>query len=1339
MKQIYLALALFVYISCSLYAAVPIQKLRLEHGLSNNYVVAITQDRQGVMWIATRSGLNRFDGREFRVFKKGVENSINSDELNTVFADTVDDKIWIATSRRGLSVFDCRSYKFTSYVNEPRDPTSLTSNNPTDIKGDSKGNLWIATYNGGVDYFDKQSQKFIHYNTSNVKGLPSNMVWSISDDHKGNIYIAHEADGVSVVSIKKRIARNFRHNPKDPMSLPDNTVPCVFIDSRKNLWVGTANGLALFNPQTEKFIVFRNIPGNTNTISNSFISNLQETSDGKLLIGTVLGGLNILDLKQITLSTHPDKVHFIRIEAGHRDDELSNSYVMTLFNDVFGNIWIGTYGGGINFISGKTPFFHIYLSSPLADKSKCLSSQIVRGFCFDHQNSLWVATDGGGVDVFKGEEKIANFSQTNGRLLENNVFAAFTDSEGSQWFGTFEGLIIRRDPYSGVFKYISGFGIKKGVHINCFYEDHNKNVWIGTNNGLQRYNLVTRRIQSYYTTNSGIPDNMVMAVTQDSQGYIWVGTFGGEIAILDNALHRVRLICPNNKLSAINQFYCDSKKHIWVATGDKLFMFRSWTDRYYKTYGTAQGLSSNNIAAVMEGNDSRIWCSTNSGISSINLYDQTVKNYNRYDGIPLGNFMMGAVAKSTSGIIYFGSDNGVCYFDSKAQINEPHVPSGVITDFSVNDVKDSHKGEMQHFSTLVPINLKYNQNTFSISFNVPDYSYNNKIEFSYMLEGLDEDWYYIKNTREVTFRNLAPGNYTFKVRSRYKSEEWSNRVSSLNIIINPPFWLTWWAKSLYGLVVLIIAGLIFHFFKEKQNYNQQQKLNAERLKFYTNITHELRTPLTLIIGPLEDMINDIKIQEKYLSKIQTIYKSANRLLDLINQILEFRKTESHNRKLCVQRNDLSLLIRETALKYTTLNNNSNLTINCQIMDGNYTIFYDTEVIVIILDNLLSNAIKYTPSGEISISLRQIVERKIGYTEIEVSDTGYGIDKDSLPFIFNRYYQVQSKHQASGTGIGLAIVKSLAELHDAEIYVDSKPGYGTQFRIRLITENLYSHAMHQGEEKSNAEENIANQRSIILVVEDDADIRKYITETFEGEFEVLDAKNGSDGLNIAFSRIPDIIISDLMMPIMDGMKFCEKIKEDQRTSHIPFIMLTAKDTIQDKTEGYTAGADSYITKPFSGSLLHSRVINLLDVRRKIAAQFATIVQVNDEITLGLENPLDQEFITKITNYIEEHLSDENIDIADIANSVNMSYSSLYRKIKALTELSINEFIRKVRFRNAKKSLSTGMYNVSEVMVMVGINSPAYFRKCFKEEFGVSPSDYIRQIKKKDLERKSKNWD
>lgn len=1341
MKKQIISLAFVLTGLISNLGAIPIQKLKLEQGLSNNYVVGITQDKQGIIWIATRSGLNRFDGREFRIFNKADENSINGNELNTVYADPTDNLIWIATARQGLNVFDCKTYKFSSFTHDPNDPYSLSSNGPTDIKSDPKGNLWIATYDGGIDYFDKYSRKFHHYNQSNVKGLPSNMVWSISDDHKGNLYIAHDHDGMSILSLKSRTARNFRHDPDNPASIPDNKVSCVFIDSYNNVWVGTEKGLSLFNPDDGKFTVFHNIPGNKNSISNDFISCIHETADKKLLIGTVLNGLNTFDLKQMFFVHSPDKLQFEQISSGNNDNELSNPYVKSIFNDTYGNIWVSTYGGGVNFISNRKPIFNTYQYNPIINNPNSLSYPIVWGLCIDRLNSLWISTDGGGIDLFRDNRKVANYSLKQGNFPANNIFAAFTDSERSQWFGTYDGLVIRHKDGASSFEKISGFDIKD-IHVNCFYEDRNKNIWIGTNKGLHSYNLITRAKHSYYSANSGISHDMVTTVTQDNQGHLWVGTYGGQICVLDSYVRRLWMISPTNNEAMINQLYRDSQNRIWAATGENLFMFQNRKDNHYKTYGIPQGLSDNIVTAVTEGNDGQIWFSTFSGISSLNPNSNRVKNFNRFDGIPMANFRMGAVAKSNDGTIYFGSDNGVCYFNPRVQVQGHAIPPVTITDFTVSNVEDSYTGKLQYFPTLDRITLKYNQNTFSIAFNVPDYSFNNQIEFSYMLEGLENVWYNIRNTKEVTFRNLPPGKYTFHIKSRYKNQEWSEAKTTLAIVINPPVWLTWWAKIVYTLLILSIAIYVFRFYQnriklenslylEKQNSLQQQELNNERLRFYTNITHELRTPLTLILGPLEDLINDMKTQDSYRGKIQTIYKSALRLLDLINQILEFRKTESQNRKLCVLRTDLAKQINEIAQRYSELNRNPGLAVRAQIEGGDFNMLYDPEVITIVLDNLISNAIKYTPTGEINLKLRQLEENGIGYTEIEVLDTGYGIDQVSLPFIFDRYYQANSEHQASGTGIGLAIVKSLVELHEAEISVSSQPEEGTAFRIRLITQNTYPNALHMEIRSSKTEEKPDDTRPIMLVVEDNDDIRRYISETFAQEYEVLTASNGRDGLEVALSRIPDIIISDVMMPIMDGTEFCKQVKEDLRTSHIPFIMLTAKDTIQDKTEGYTAGADSYITKPFSGTLLHSRVTNLIETRKRMAALFEKNIhtpQINQEKPPEQINPLDNEFISKITKYIEEHLSDENINVASIADVVFMSHSTLYRKVKALTGLTTNELIRKIRLQHARDLLATGRYNISEVMDMVGISSTTYFRSCFKEEFGVAPSDMIKQNKK-----------
>ena len=536
---------------------------------------------------------------------------------------------------------------------------------------------------------------------------------------------------------------------------------------------------------------------------------------------------------------------------------------------------------------------------------------------------------------------------------------------------------------------------------------------------------------------------------------------------------------------------------------------------------------------------------------------------------------------------------------------------------------------------------------------------------------------------------------------------------------------------------------------EKKNHEQEQELNQERLRFYTNITHELRTPLTLILGPLEDMQKDTSLPVKQAQKLSVIHQSALRLLNLINQILEFRKTETQNKRLCVCKGNIAPLIYEIGLKYKELNQKTKIDFRIQIEKEEMLLFFDKEIVTIVLDNLISNAIKYTEQGCITLSLYQTVRNEVAYTEIKVSDTGYGISAEALPHIFDRYYQESGKHQASGTGIGLALVKNLVELHEGEIRAESVQNEGSTFYISLLTDNIYPNALHADSTEPAAKEDTAqattsentseptvdNGKPILLIVEDNEEIQKYIAESFSDSFEVITADNGEEGKQQALSHIPDIIVSDIMMPVMDGITLCRQLKEDVRTSHIPIILLTAKDSLQDKEEGYEVGADSYLTKPFSASLLRSRINNLLESRKKLITQFqaqpvpGNQTDLNEKRIIIAEalSKLDNEFIERITLLIEENLSSEKIDITYLSDKMCMSGSTLYRKMKALTGLSTNEYIRKVKMQNAERLLLEGKFNISEIAYKVGMNSTGYFRQCFKEEFGVSPSDYLKQIK------------
>ena len=850
--------------------------------------------------------------------------------------------------------------------------------------------------------------------------------------------------------------------------------------------------------------------------------------------------------------------------------------------------------------------------------------------------------------------------------------------------------------------------------------------------------------------NAQLPDIMVHGIIRDKNGKLWVGTFGKGVCVFDEDDKKLYNFTTDHSFpsNAVNYMMEDSRKRILVATREGIIIFKDVSQpNIFVSFGAKEGLENTQVRAIQEDHDGYIWISTNGGISRLDEKNKRFYNYNYHDGIPMGDFMDGSTCITPDGTLFFGSQNGACYFNPRELSSPREVSPVTITQFFIyNKQTESRDTRLPVPISNRIVELPYNQNTFNISFNVLDYTQSSQVEFSYMLEGLENAWYSTQGDNQVTFRNIPHGNYVFKVKTRFRNQEWNENAAQLTVVIAPPLWLTWYAKLGYVILFIFALYALLRFYKRKldlessleverkQSLNKQE-LNEERLRFYTNITHELRTPLTLILGPLEDLLSDATLSPKHANKISIIHDSATRLLNLINRILEFRKTETQNRKLSVAKGDLGQLVQEVGLRYKELNPNNKVNYHIHIETEDTEIFYDADMITIILDNLMSNAAKYTSEGDITLSLRSVEENQIKYTEISVSDTGHGIDAEALPHIFDRYYQAKSKYQASGSGIGLALVKGLSELHEGILKVESAVDTGTTFTLRLLTENTYPnaiHAQHDMEKKPmDAEETTitdtpTENHPIVLVVEDNTDIREYIRSSFTDIYEVITAKDGKEGWELAQARIPNIIVSDIMMPVMDGIELCKRIKEDMRTSHIPVILLTAKDSLQDKEEGYASGADSYLTKPFSAKLLHSRINNLLETRKKIASLLALAdIQPKQESAVSSLNKLDNEFLQKITQIIEENLEMEKMDIAFIADKMCMSHSTLYRKIKGLTDMSANEFIRKVKMRKGVELLMSGQYTISEIAYMIGFSSVAYFRQCFKDEYGMSPSDYVKQ--------------
>lgn len=1324
-----------------------IKKLDIEQGISSNYVVSITQDKKGFLWFATESGLNRFDGNKFKVYKKNNAdglNTISGNELNKVYADKYDNVVWVATQREGLNMFDCDTETFVHYKHNRDNPSGIITNDITDITSSRDKNLWLSTYYRGVEYFNKKDKTIIHYNSSTIAGMVNDNVWTVNEDNKGFLYIGHVNSGLSILSLKDKKIKNFKYDPNDRESLPGNEVRAIFVDKNDNVWIGTNNGLALYNPEKESFIVFRHDPRSKSSLISNYIFTINQLDDGRLWIGTEKGGISILDFRQ-SMFLSPENVSFENIIYSDDNRGLSNSTVRSVFQDSFNNIWIATYGGGVNFISHRPPFFKTWVYSPIPNLDNTLNNPIAWGICTDKDDNVWVGTDGGGINIFENGKKVAIVDQEKTKISDNAILAATRASNNNLWFGTFRGGINLFNSPTKTFEHLLIEG--KNTDVRCFYEDNNKNMWIGCANGLFRYNIETNKSQLYSSENSGLPNNLVRAVSKDNNGQIWVGFFGEGLAILDNDLKLVKTYTTykNFPSNTIEYIYKDAKERMWVGTGDGLVCFNSPSDTTYITFNEKSGLLNTHIRAISEDYKGNIWISSNGGIISRYISEEgKFYNYNHHDGVPLGDFMSGSVTKDSKGRIYFGSQNGVCYFEPSSIPSQISLPPTVITSFKIyNDQIKWSNNEID-----VPVNpnieLKYNQNTFTITFNVLDYSLTQSVDYTYMLKGLDNLWYNIQGNNSITFRNIPPGTYQLLIKSRLKNQEWSDNITTLKIVINPPFWLTWWAKCVYFIIILAILYFILKFYKrklnlenslilEKRNHVQEQELNNERLRFFTNITHELRTPLTLILGPLEDLLNDSSLSEKHASRISIIYKSAARLLNLINQILEFRKTETQNKKLSVYYGDILPLIQEVGLKYKELNIRNSVTFEVVVENKIRNLYFDPDIITTILENLLSNAFKFTSSGEIKLILRETEEDGTTFTEIEVRDTGRGIAPDAMTRIFDRYYQTNDNKEISGTGIGLALVYNLVSIHEGEIFVDSELKKGTSFRFKINSDNTYPNATHLDTTLQDSTTGIENEsanntdnKQIILVVEDNEDIKKYIKDSLSEQYLVYTATNGKIGLEEAYKHIPDIIISDVMMPEMDGFEMSRLLKADIRTSHIPIILLTAKDSIQDKTLGYNIGVDSYITKPFSAGLLQSRMINLLDTRKKLAELISKNTVKKSATIIDSLNEIDNEFIEKVRSIIEQNIDSDKIDVSFIAEKMNMSHSTLYRKIKALSNISVNEFIRKIRISNAEKLLLSGKYTISEISYMVGINSVTYFRQCFKDEFGMAPSEYIKKI-------------
>lgn len=1347
MKRLYLSLSVLAAMCASLCHALISEGGRntydLDDGLSNGYVTSMAEDSRGGIWVATESGLNRFDGKRFINYTK--ENSgLPANELNAVAQDPDNpDLVWVATQRNGLAIFSLDEMRFK----EPSDKR-LWPQNIAAIKAAPNGGMWMTDYHFGAHYYNSKTGEVRKYNHRTMTGLPQKCYTSL-EAQDGTLYVGHVTDGLSVVDTTRHTFINFRMSDSP---LPGDCIYDLTMADNGMIWIGTDNGAALINPWTKKIIPFINDSKTPGTIAPGAVRRIIKLSDGSIMFATTRGGACLLAANNFNYEK-PEDASFRRITADSSSGSMECINIRSIMEDRYGNVWMGQYRAGVNVITHVKPMFSRidYLHSSAHGSVypsvwSCLT---------DTNGTLWVGADGelaridNGVTIFQ----LPGMNERN----KTAVTSIIEENDRNLIIGTIEQGAYRFERSPGTFSKIDGLP----ANIRTIFKDPSGDILFGTNDNIWKLEGgIGKRLE----TKDKLSDHVVQGFERDAAGNLWVGTFGGGLNILTPDLRVTTQICEDNGFvsNAVNDIIKDSKGRMWVATRNGLVLFDKPTDPSHSKLiidPLKSGIS--HIMAVVEDKDGNIWASSDTGLAFVDTKSFAVSFHHTDRETPLNSFSERGAAINPNGRVFFASANGVISLDTRNNsIAGKEIPV-VLSNFTTYKEGDNRKeNEVQMRVTDRKVNLTHDQSMFRITFAIPDQGIMKYSTFAYKMVGYDDSWVELHNENSVAFRNLPPGHYKFLVRFRFKGSEWSTPEQIVDIRIAPPIWLSWWALTIYAILAVGIIGFIFYLYvrrvklkerltAEMAQNNERQMLNEERLRFFTNITHELRTPLTLILGPIEDMVSDPSLPQKYNFKLRMIRESSKSLLSLINGILEFRKTETQNRQLSVEKGDISNLVYEIGLRYKELNMNKNVEFTIDIDKDVKEIYFDREMMSMMLNNILSNAVKYTKRGSITLTLRQIIKDGEGRTEISVADTGFGMKKEEIEKIFKRYYQVNGEHQASGTGIGLALVKNLAELHEADITVDSEEGRGSTFTISLKTENIYPDAIHTerkvhpahtpADESPDNDQDNEKKKYKILVVEDNDEIREYVKQSLATDYDVVTATNGLEGLKAVHDENPDIVVSDIMMPEMDGIQLCSAIKEDILTCHIPVILLTAKDSLDDREAGYESGADSYLTKPFSASLLRGRISNLMQQKERLARTLVKEAIQNQEDKNETEeanqpdqgihlSPLDRRFIDEIKKHVTENLSDPALDVQFIADKMCMSYSTLYRKSKSILGISMLEYIRGIRLARAKEMIEEGELTITEIAYAVGYGGHSSFGKIFRKEFGMSASEYAAKFHK-----------
>jgi len=1349
-----------------------IKKITSSEGLSHNVINDIVQDDHGFIWIATQDRLNRFDGFDFKIYmnKPGDSTSISGNYIRSLYLDKKNN-LWIST-RYGLNLYDPYSDTFRRFELDGNNELDITK-----ITNSKDSNLWISNYAGGFHYFDVGKKSFTDFNSDNLT-LKSDYVMTIHEDSHGMLWIGTADKGVQV----------FRISGSKPFPADDITsrlqafnisrIEIIFEDGNSNIWIGSQEGILLYNRSLDEVFLIQK-SANPQGLSDNIILDISQNYQGNILIGTQEGGLNILSQDQIK-ANNPGLFFFSKILPGPEAYNLSYRSVQTIFEDKDKNLWLGTFGNGLNMIPAIQPKFRLLKHN--SENPQSLNFDKVWGICEDKDGFLWIGTDGRGLnryDFITGAIKQYYSGDGLNDLSDDAVLSALCDSKGRLWFGTYAGGLNLYNKNSDGFVHFKTGNSNSSLPVNdirCIFESSDGIIWLGTNGGgLVRLNDEDFTFESVILQANGIVAYDIRSISEDREGRLWLGTYGTGLYYYQPETGEVnRLAFDRGNSGTLNcniiytLLYDEKNNLLWIGGSQNGGLNRLDLENFtFTVYDNNYGLANNNINGIENDTEGRIWVSTNAGISLFYPDKEEFMNFNRFDGVQEKEFSNGSVLKSEiHDIICFGGSGGLNYFSPEKIEKQSKETAILITELKISDqvvdVKSSENSESILSTTMLyteKISLNYKQDIFTIGFCGLHFANPQKIMYQYNLEGTDLSWNNLENQRHVTFRNLKPGDYEFRVRASDEDGVWSNSFGSLYIQILPPPWKSWWAYVIYALVIgSIILWIYFYNLKEaKIRHNlliekklraQENEFHEERIRFFTNIAHELRTPLMLLVNPLEDLLSKESPFTPLGRTFNVMYRSAGKLLRLTNTLLEFRKSETGKLKLSVSEGNLAELLEENCIAFKGLAKNKNIDLVFESGEKNINAWFDREKAEMIVGNLLSNAIKnINPYKKIFARISTGPADKDfpeGFVIIEIEDEGTGIPENQLDKIFESFYQVKGGITNSGTGIGLTLTKSLVELHKGRISVKSTLNKGTSFSVilplgkGLFTEDEISVEKAMATDLKSLEiemdestninmiidliSSLSADKKKILIVEDNYEIRNYLKDLVKDYFIVVEAEDGEKGLDAARAVHPAIILSDVMMPGLDGIELCRLIKSESQTSHIPVILISANLTHHMHIDSLESGADAYLTKPFKPDLLITRIYNLLKSREKLQEYYLRKFQGDFS---GLDNPLskDDKFLMQLNKVIQSNLNNSSFSIELLHEEFDMSRTVFYHKIKSLTNFSPIELIRQIRLKKAADLLLTGNYKVYEVMYQVGFNDDKHFRQLFRKQFGVAPSEYL----------------